>query len=441
MNRRAGAAVSRWLFAACLCVAVAAAAEDLRMPESATNAPASPSSWPTITSHQRNFLIADMPKRDAVEIAIWAESVRERFIGWIGAPLPYGRAYPVVIIAALRPAEPAGRVLRALDLAADGSLRQEVTMVNPAAMDQEDVLEALCWLMANRWVVARLADRSAEVPVLPDWLTTGIAQNIYPDLRVRNYRDVLALEQAGGYQPAATVFDLRFLPPGRWPEKARSGLVVAWLAEVVGPEALLVACADRMVEGRPVDAAFVRDLLGLPDVRAVNMAWDVWMARQARRLTPGVMTADAAAIAEILALPAETFGLELPASFGARTLDAGLLITHRDAAWVHRYAKTVAWRLREASIGQPPELVERIKAFLVFFDALAAPGETGKKGKPGKPRPARWLTKTWNDADAGWRAYLEDLERRTALLERHEAAEGGSVGSLLDRWEQAPAAP
>lgn len=392
--------------------------------------------WPTVTSHQRNFLVADMPKRDAVEIAVWAESVRERFIGWVGTSLPYGRAYPVVISASVRDDEPGGRVLRALDRALDGSLRQEITLVNPADMDQEDVLEALSWLMANRWVVARTAERARDLPVLPDWLTVGVAQNLYPELRVRNYRDVVVMEQGGSYHPAATVFDLRYLPPGRWPEKARAGLVVAWLAETVGAERLLAACAERVVTGLPVDAAMVQALLGLPDLRSVNMAWDVWMARQDRRFVPGVLTADPEAIARVVALPAETFGLELPASFGARTLDADLLITHRASTWVHRYATAVAWRLRQESIGQPPELVERIRAFLVFFDALAAPGEVSHAGKPVKPRSARWLEHAWTEADTAWHAYLAEYQARSALLQRHEAAaEGGAVGALLDRWE------
>ncbi|HMO03966.1 MAG TPA: hypothetical protein PKC67_02235 [Kiritimatiellia bacterium] len=395
--------------------------------------------WPTVTSHQRNFLVADMPKRDAVEIAVWAESVRERFMGWVGSPLPHGRAYPVVITASLRAEEPGGRVLRALDRASDGSLRQELTMVNPADMDQEDVLEALSWLLAHRWVVVRMAERSRNVPVLPDWLTVGIAQNLYPELRVRNYGEVVAMEQAGSYHPAATVFDMRFLPPGRWPEKARAGLVVAWLSETIGPERLLASCAERVVVGLPVDVAFIQELAGLPDPRSVNMAWDVWMARQDRRFMPGVQATDPEAIARVVALPAEMFGLELPASFGRRTLDAELLIQHRASLWVQRYAKAVAWRLRQEGIGQPPEIVERIRAYLVFFDALAAPGETRHRGKPVQPRSARWLERTWAEADTAWRTYLAEYQARSALLQRHEvAAEGGALDALLDRWEEPP---
>jgi hypothetical protein len=396
-----------------------------------TNPPAA-KSWPSITSHQRNFIVTDMPKRDAFEIAVWAESARERLSEWAGAPIPGERSYPIVISALLRTNEPNGRVLKAQDVTEDGFLRQEITMINPAAMDQEDVLEAVCWLLLNRWIQLRqpAAERIKNPGAYPDWFAVGVAQNLYPELRERNHREVREREASGDRVSAASVFEQVYLPPGRWPEKARAGLVTAWLAEVLTPTDLLGKTSAHMASGGKLDAELFAYLLRLPDGRSVNMGWDVWMARMDKRLIPGVMSFDVSGVTRVLELRPEQFGVIMPSPLPGGRLTADQLIADRAYEWVHHYSRAAAWRLRQEVVGKSPDLVAAINRFVLFFDALAEPGAPGQT-KQKNTKSARWLQAAWSEAAVGWTDYLENRQKHEALLDRF----GDPVQQVLQRWD------
>jgi len=418
----------------CLCVSLHV--------DGQTNLTETTRKYTPITSHQRHFIVTDMPKRDAFEIAVWAESVRERLSEWVGEPIPGERSYPIVISAVLRTNEPNGRVLKAQDVTEDGFLRQEITMINPADMDQEDVLESLCWLLLNRWIQLRqpAPERIRQPGSYPDWLAVGIAQNLYPELRERNHQEVRARENNGEYQSAITVFDQIYLAPGRWPEKARAGLVVAWMAETMTPAKLVAATANERVAGGKLDGESMQRLLGLSDARSLNMAWDVWMARQNRRLIPGVMSGDLTEVLHVLELRPEMFGVVTPTPLPEGRLTIDMLIEGREYEWVHRYSRAVSFRLRQHVVGKTPELVAHIKPFIDFFDALAQPGEpTGKKKKT-PPKSARWLRTSWREASAAWTIYLAEQQKQQELFDRFANplptnVNQNSIQDMLNRWE------
>ena len=421
------AAAGSALIALCLAVVPASGQSD------ATNPPATAAkSWPSITSHQRNFIVTDMPKRDAFEIAVWAESVRERLSEWAGAPIPGERSYPIVISALLRTNEPTGRVLKAQDVTEDGFLRQEITMINPAAMDQEDVLEAVCWLLLNRWIQRHQpADERIKNPgAYPDWFAVGVAQNLYPELRERNHREVREREASGERVSAASVFEQVYLPPGRWPEKARAGLVTAWLAEALTPTELLGKTSAHIAAGGKLDAQLFARLLFLSDERSVNMGWDVWMARMDKRLIPGVMSFDISGVTRVLELRPEQFGVVMPSPLPGGRLTVDQLIADRAYEWVHHYSRAAAWRLRQEAVGKSPDLVAAINRFVEFFDALAEPGTPGQTKKQ-KAKSVRWLQAAWGDASAAWTDYLANRQQHEALLDRF----GDPVQQVLQRWE------
>lgn len=395
-----------------------------------------------ITSHQRHFIVTDMPRRDALEIAIWAESARERLSEWVGKPIPGERSYPIVISAILRTNEPTGRVLKAQDVTEDGFLRQEITMINPADMDQEDVLEALCWLLLNRWIQVRqpAPDRIRQPGTYPDWLAVGIAQNLYPELRERNYQEVRARENDGDVLSAITVFDQIYLAPGRWPEKARAGLVVAWLAETMTPANLVAATAAERVNGGKLDAETMARLLGMTDTRSINMAWDVWMAKQNRRLIPGAMSSDHSGVSRVLELRPEMFGVVTPSPLPEGRMTVDMLIDGREEEWVHRYGRAVSFQLRHEVVGKTPELVKHINPFIDFFDDLALPGELGGKKKKTSPKSARELQSSWRKASVSWKAYLDEQQKQQVLLDQYDNPSltnqsTNFMQDILNRWE------
>lgn len=433
-SRRMPRTAVRWAVAALASLPVHAATNQQ---------PVAPVARTPITSHQRHFIVTDMPKNDAVQIAVWAESVRDRLIEWSGSEPPLDRVYPLVIGAALRTNEPNGRVLRAQRFNDDGFLQQELTFVNPGAMDQEDALESLTALLLNRWIHARQSkdERRARPGVFPDWFAVGVAQNLYPELRVRNQRELAARERGVSLFSPLSVTNRFHLPPGRWPEKAHAGMVVAWLADSAGAASLVAHAADRLAAGALLDADFMRSVSREPDERSISMAWDLWVAKQDRRLAPGENATDHQELARILSLPAVEFGLVMPPGMPDSALTVSLLIDERDQEWVHRYSRAVAWRLRQEAIGKTPQLASMAGRFAEFFDALALSPETDKKGRRKmKPKPVATLEALWNRAAVDWQRYIEEYSQREAMLDRHAGGEGGTdpaaaVRTMMDRWE------
>jgi len=388
-----------------------------------------PKHWTPITSHQRHFIVTDFPRGDALPIAVWAESARQRFVDWAMVDIPGEQGFPMVMTAERRPGEPQGRVLKAQGYSASGQRQQEITMINPAAMDQEDVLEAMSWLYINQWIHIRQpsAERFKNPGKFPDWLAVGVAQNLYPELKERNFREVRALEANGGYQPATATFNDIYLPPGRWPEKARAGLVVAWLAERLTPAELLARLAELAAQDKSLDAAAIVHVTGLSDARTLNMEWDIWMSRQEHKMIPGVLSLDVTDVLRILELRPEDVGLVYPEPLPNDRLSSEILIRNLDKTWAQEASRSFAWKLRQEAVGKSPELLAGINRFVDFFDSIAL-----------SRKSAGELEKQWAEAQEKWNTFLKQQEEQSALLDEYteRAATGtNAVQQIMNTWE------
>jgi hypothetical protein len=389
-----------------------------------------PSHWTPITSHKRHFIVTDFPRCDALSIAVWAESARQRFVDWATVEIPGEQGFPMVMTAERRPGEPQGRVLKAQGFSDSGQRQQEITMINPAAMDQEDVLEAMSWLFMNQWIHVRqpVAERIKNPGKFPDWLAVGVAQNLYPELKERNFREIRALEANGGYQPASATFNDIYLPPGRWPEKARAGLIVTWLAERFTPAELLTRTAEIAAQHKSLDAAAIVHVTGLPDARTLNMEWDIWMSRQEHKMIPGVLSLDDTDVLRILELRPEDVGLVYPDPLPNDRLSAEILIQHRDKTWAREASRSFALKLRQEAIGKSPELLAGINRFVDYFDSIAL-----------SRKSAGELEKQWTDAQEKWNTYRMLQEKQSALLDDYTergAENTNAVQQIMNQWEK-----
>lgn len=394
--------------------------------------------WSPITSHSRLFIVTDMPPRDALEIAIWAESVRDLLSAWTGHTAVRSDGFPIVISAEL-PADnhERGYVVKSQGLNADGYLRQGLAMVNPAAIDQEDVLESLCSLLLERWLFGHHPPPPGDdfVARIPDWLAVGVARNLYPELRHQDLRALDSDAGSGSGWLAARLFEQRVMPAGRWPEKAWAGVVVAWLADVAGAPALMDQVASGLSKEASISADDLFAIAQVANIREFNMAWDVWRAEQSRRFIPGHWSTDTGPLEEIIALRPEHLGLVYPGPLMDGRLSFETLIDARDAMWAQQVARRVAFSLSATIPGQSPELAEITGAFVKLFeDTGKAPGTRDRASAA--ELNARWL--------AGLRAVNDFKSQRDARSEMVSAAAMSVTGAdtndamaleyLLDWW-------
>jgi len=399
-----------------------------------------PSTKP-VTSHNRYFTVTGMPSAEALEIVVWAESVRQRLEGWMGAPVPGDQTYPMVISAQNRTNEVNGRTVSEQLVNEDGHIRQAITMINPDQMDQEDLLEAICGLLLNRWIIVHQSgdERRRQPGKFPDWFVVAVAQNLYPELRERNLRMIEQGEEMDDYKPASTIFHHHHFPPGRWPEKARAGLIGSWMAEVFTPNRMISEAAGLISRGQTMDAAHMAGVLGLPDVRAFDISWDVWMAKQSRRIVPGILSSDSRATARILEMRVEDLGIIYPGHLADGRLTAELLISSRTQAWVHKVSQIITWKLQQSGIGKTPELLACTQSFIEFFTHLPPPEKREKR----RHQSDRALHKSWASAMEAWNTYLTEEATRKAFLDGYanrpatpSISDPEAFDAMMKKWNE-----
>ena len=101
------------------------------------------------------------------------------------------------------------------------------------------MLAVACWLMLNRHAAeyTSIRQRAGMGSTVPDWISTGLAQNTQAALRSRN-RDWISREIAEGrVLSLAQVVKQEVLPPGRW--RANADVLA-------GPFAALAPVAARL---------------------------------------------------------------------------------------------------------------------------------------------------------------------------------------------------
>jgi hypothetical protein len=360
--------------------------------------------WPALTSHQRHFVVDGVSPQEALEIATWAESTLDRLAGWSGMAWPEEGVLPMIIAVEAGKDGEAGRVASLQVLTDDGRLRQELLLVNPDDLSQEDALETLCELLMNRWLFreARRRGMNDYAGRVPGWMAVAAARNLYPEARLLNLRELKEAERRGYVARADAVFALPSLPPGRSPEKALAALVMHWLVEEAGASVLLSRLIDLQISYVPADPGSIADLTGLDSARAFNMAWEVWLAEQDRRVVPGQWSTETADLIRLLELHPQDVGLVSSMSLPGGRLDYRQLIEARDRPWARGAARIFATKLRLALMGKDPALVEVAQPFATFFDALAE--GTGSRGRDRLPDVA--LRSMWEDATASFAVYL-----------------------------------
>jgi hypothetical protein len=379
-----------------------AAAQERSLPERGPQAS-------TAFSAKRRFVVRGLPAQGAASVARWAEDVAERVENALRLDLPFPRFEQIELVGRSASEGAGPGVLRAQGYV-DGRLMQRVVLEDPESTDQEDVLEAVCWLLLNRLVIQRQSaeQRKARLGQAPDWLSTGLAQNLYPELRTRNARLLKPRWQEGEAGAAGAVVRKELLPQGRWPDKAEAAFLVGWLLSLPQAAVLLESAG-----GKPLDLPWLLGATDHGDERALSQAWDLWIAEEIGR-APMLGTISGERVGELKALL-----LLRTADYGAArapgvppVLEPAELVPYRREPWMQGMARQVVQRLDELAAGQAPEFAEVAGAYRSFFAGLGGAG-----AGPSAHASDRTLRQMLAEADRAL-VVLETLtRRRTAYVD------------------------
>jgi hypothetical protein len=363
---------------------------------------------PVVISASHRFVAGGMASPENVSLAASAEETADKIEALVGLRIPFAKGESLHMFARWSTNEPNGRVVRAQGWV-DRSLSQKLIIVNPERADQEDVLEGLCWLLLNRYVISRQSfeQKTAQLGSVPDWLSTGVAQNLYMALRTRNNQVVIRRWLRNEGLPFSDILNLDYLPDGRWGEKAFCGLAVDWIASSADPAVVFGGLFSDLAGGDKITTNRMSKLLaGQDSGRELEKSWDLWIASltQVKQYWGGVSAERLAVLKHLLAAPPDEMGIpageRVPSSLTIKKL-----IKYRDAPWMPLYASRLNLHIRGIGIGEAKEFRDVLELYGKYLAALARPRKGLGRFSLFRASPAR-LKDLLAAADKG----LADLE-------------------------------
>lgn len=321
-----------------------------------------PLEWRVLRGKDGRFVVVGPDNLQNLDLLRWAEDVTDRVERILGIPLPFDDREIRLVV---RPAEGCPRIEFGRD--AGGPLRvQRLLVFGYAEIRQADAEEALCRTLLDGWLPAEGAHEYEPGTSVPAWLATGLARNLYPDVRHEDRSLAIALWQRGQLPRLDEV--LVNTEPAMEGVAAASALALAWLLDV--PDGAL-RLREGLVGVERMDAGWFAEALGLKDRSALVLHWDEWVLRQRRTISkPGAT--DEWVLGQLgveLLLYAGHSGI--PAQNGSyERVGLQELIARRREPWVREFARNKAARLRFLAVGRGEDLRAVVEAYCRFFEGL-----------------------------------------------------------------------
>ena len=425
----------RWI----LLAGLAAAGARAQGPETAV-APGQPGRA-AITSADHRFMVSGMTSAENMVLAGQLADLARRIEEKTGMPLPMQRDQVLGVMVQSSSA-PDQQVLK-MQGWDDGRFYQRLVVPGSLRLDGEDLLEGACWLLLNRYAAeyTPTSQRSGMGATVPDWLSTGLAQNTQAGLKSRN-RDWLARELAEGrLLPLAQVIKQEILPPGRWREKAYAAAAVEFLlpdGDLAAWAALFKAAGTRQA----LDAIWLRK--NIPALRDQNpeAAWRAELEQRSRSRTVEAWSDHGLQLEEKLLQALNFRPREVAAGIPGEVppeLYARDLIAYRNEGWARDVAAALSLRVQSLKLGAPPLLQEVLADYAAYFDQFAKPPVEKQAwwrlSKPeaaqgGPPDDATWqlgLNQLWQRAERAHQNFVERYQSRKRYVDSFDRGEPGEL--------------
>ena len=392
-----------------------------------------------IYSADRRFMVSGMTSAENMVLAGQLAELAGQVEARTGMPLPMQRNQ-VLGVMVQNASSPDSRVLK-IQGWDEGRFYQRLIVPGALRLDSEDLMEGACWLMLNRHAAeyTPAAQRTGMGATVPDWISTGLAQNTQAALRSRN-RDWIARELAEDRTlPLAQVIKQEVLPPGRWREKAYAAAAVEFLF----PDGDLNAWAPlfKAVGTRQsIDATWLRKNCAALRDQKPEMAWRGHLEARSRSRTIEAWSDRGLQIEEKL-LQALNFRprdlvADLPAEV-PQDLFARDLIAYRQQGWTRNVAAGLSLQVQSLVLGAPPALQEVLAAYAAYFNQFSTPPPEKQawwkrsKKDPKKLQPpddATWqvaLNQLWMRAERSHQGFLENNQSRKRYVDAFDKAAPG----------------
>ena len=324
-------------------------------------------------SHSGRFYVLAPDSSTRMVLIRWAEQVADRVERLVGVKADFSRSV-VRIAARSDPDDPSGRIEFSRDIVYGRSV-ERLTIYNPDRITRTDADAALCRILisvyAQPW-----RGRDAAASEAPAWLSIGLAQNLYPELRARNSRGALRRWEAG---KMPTIADFLRMDPDAWADDVETcGLLVAWFLSLPGRKERFESLVRGLAESGTIEREHLVSLVpGCKSTGDLEEGWDRWLWKQRSIVyEPGEVYPEHLdrLKAELLIFP-DVSGIRLEEGRSS-ALQPRDLIALKDRRVLAETARVKTERLRALAVGRGGKLVEVADAYCRFFGALAAAKDT-----------------------------------------------------------------
>ena len=318
---------------------------------------ASPARVLIATSVSGRFIAVGYDSLENGQYLRWAEEMADRMERMSGLPLPGSRQPPLEFRladgrrpapgVASRCAVEGGRLVRVLDVNAH------------VPIDYEDLLDQFCRLV----LIGSAAERrqkaglpAAEIAV-PQWLSTGLAQNLDPACRVRNRKLISGWTPKDDVPALSAVLRWDDVPGGWYRARAVCGMVWAWAGNRKDSPGAYGRIVDRLAQGEPISPEWLAaQVAGTAAVSEMEGSWREWLRRQDRMVQD--MGALSSALLDALKTETELSEADMggfpPALKRPKYTPAELIAKRRASGAVKLAAEEKAQKLRALVIGKAP---------------------------------------------------------------------------------------
>lgn len=355
------------------------------------------------TSSSGRFLIAGPDAAGNMRASRWAETTAGQLERFTGIQFPVRRGWIVEIRMGQGSDTPGLQMMR------DGEGYRRVLTLGPGLQTDPELLdEWLCRaLLAGCLEERRRAAGRGGAGNLPEWLTTGVAQNLRMEQRVRNRNVVSAWRVQDSLPEIGAMIRWESLPAGWLRQRALCGMLVNWISTHSRDGSPFLRILDRLADGEPLTPEWLAvEVAGSDSIAAMQADWITWMRRQSNlvqsfgEISPSLIGQLQAEIPLVLAAA----GPGAPESVFTPRM---ALQARKDAA-VLAAALEKSRKLRVLTLGRASELMSAGERYARFYEDLV------------NGAPSLLLRYRIHQADAELERLAELTRRRSAYLDAVE---------------------
>jgi len=392
----------------------------------------------SIYSADRRFMVSGMTSAENLILVRQLSELAAQVKELTGMPVPFQRDQVLGVMIQSSP-KPDAQIMK-IQGWDGGKFYQRLVVPGGSRFDPEDLKDAVCWLMLNRYV-AEYTPRSQRAGMgctVSDWISSGLSQQTQPSLCSRNREWISRELDEGRVLPLAKVIKLEVLPPGRWREKAYAAAAVEFLfpARDLTTWAMLFKAVGTR---QPLDAAWLRRHSPALQNQNPEAVWRSFLEQQARERTVEAWS-DRGLQIEAKLLQALNFSPrdlvsgvppEVPSNLYARDL-----IAYRGQKWATLSASALSLEIQTLMLGAPPSLQGVLSSYSTYFNQLARPPEPKRSwwrrkkknlNKLSPPDDATWqiaLGQLWMRAERSHQAFLESHQLRKRYVDSFDRLTG-----------------